>query len=161
FSRDSGVSTFTLAARAVKAAVKDAGLELSDVDGLATFGTTDSVSPNLLAQALGLQSMSYYVDQYLGGSVCLSILGQAPLAVSAGVADVVVCYRALNGRSEQRKNGATLPTTNLPWDIPYKISAGTIQPAAEFGLLARAHMERYGTTHEDFGRLAVLCRENA
>src|SRR5215510_3273312 len=81
FSRDSGVGVFTLAARAVKAAVADAGLELSDVDGLATFGPNDSISPNLLAPALGI-NMTYYVDQWLGGSVSLSIIGQAALAVS-------------------------------------------------------------------------------
>ena len=52
------------------------------------------------------QSMSYFVDQYLGGSVSLSIIGSAALAVSAGVADCVVCYRALNGRSEQRMNAS-------------------------------------------------------
>jgi acetyl-CoA acetyltransferase len=161
FSRDSGVSTFTLAVRAVRAAIKDAGLELSDIDGLATFGTADSTSPNLLAQALGIQSMRYYVDQYMGGSVSLSILGQAALAVSAGVADCVVCYRALNGRSEIRKNGSSMSMSRLPWDIPFKLSAGTVQPAQEFGMIARTHMLRYGTTHEDFGRLAMLCRANA
>ena len=42
------MSTFGLAARAVKAAVADAGLELGDIDGLATFGPGDSVSPNVL-----------------------------------------------------------------------------------------------------------------
>ena len=102
FSRDSGVSTFTLAARAVKSAVEDAGLQVRDIDGLATFGVNDSISPNVLAQSLGIRSMRYYVDQWLGGSVSLSVLGQASLAVSAGVAECVVCYRALNGRSEMR-----------------------------------------------------------
>jgi acetyl-CoA acetyltransferase len=155
------VSTFTLAARAIRAAVKDAGLELKDIDGLATYGTSDSISPNMLAQALGVQSMRFYLDQYMGGSVSLSVLGNAALAVSAGVADVVVCYRALNGRSEIRKNGSTMSTSRLPWDIPFKLSSGMVQPANEFGMIARTHMERFGTKHEDFGRLAMLCRRNA
>jgi acetyl-CoA acetyltransferase len=161
FSKDSGVSTFTLAARAVKAAMADAGLKVSDIDGLATFGTVDSTSPNLLAQALGVQSMRYYVDQWLGGSVCMSVLGQAALAVSAGVADCVVVYRALNGRSEIRKNGSGGVSGPMPWDIQFKLSAGYLSPAQEFGAIARTHMERYGTTNEDLGRLAILCRANA
>jgi len=162
FSRDSGVSTFTLAARAVKAAVADAGLKLSDVDGLATFGATDTMTPNMLAQALGIRNMRYYVDQYLGGSVSMSIIGQAALAVSAGVADCVVAYRALNGRSEQRKNGSTVGSgSKMPWDIPFKLSPGAVSPAQEFGMIARTHMEKYGTTNEDFGRLAVMCRTHA
>ena len=160
FSRDSQQSTFGLAARAIKAVVADAGLELSDVDGLATFGPGDSVPPNVLAQGLGIESMNYYVDQYLGGSVSLSIIGSAALAVSAGVADCVVCYRALNGRSEQRMN-ASSAGTKQPWDVQYKMTTGYIVPGQEMGMAARAHMERYGTSEEDFGRLAILCRTNA
>ena len=161
FSRDSGSSVFGLAARAVKSAVEDAGLELADVDGLATFGPNDSISPNLLAQGLGIQSMSYYVDQWLGGSVSMSILGQAALAVSAGVADCVVCYRALNGRSSTRLNGGGPPRMRPPWDMPFKGSAGLIAPAQEIAMAARSHMIRYGTTSEDFGRIAVLSRTHA
>ena len=161
FSRDSGVGVFTLAARAVKAAVADAGLELSDIDGFATFGPNDSISPNLLAPALGVTNMSYYVDQWLGGSVSLSILGQATLAVSAGVADCVVCYRALNGRSQIRMNGSGAARMQLPWDMPFKMAGGVMAPAQEIALAARAHMQRYGTAHEDLGRIAVLSRNHA
>jgi acetyl-CoA acetyltransferase len=152
---------FTLATRAIKAAIADAGLRLSDIDGLATFGTNDSVAPNVLAQALGMQSMSWYVDQFYGGSVSLSILGQASLAVSAGVADCVVCYRALNGRSEMRLNGSAMSTGRLPWDIAAKLPAGIIAPAQEIALAARSHMERFGTTSQDLGRIALLSRHNA
>lgn len=161
FSRDSGVGVFTLAARAVKAAVADAGLELSDVDGFATFGPNDSISPNLLAPALGVGNMSYYVDQWLGGSVSLSIIGQATLAVSAGVADCVVCYRALNGRSEVRLNGGGAARMRLPWDMPFKMAGSVMAPSQEIAMAARAHMVRYGTTNEDLGRIAVLSRTNA
>jgi acetyl-CoA acetyltransferase len=154
------MSTFGLAARAVKTAVADAGLDLSDVDGLATFGPGDSVPPNVLAQGLGIKSMSYYVDQYLGGSVSLSVIGSAALAVAAGVADCVVCYRALNGRSEQRMN-ASGAGAKQRWDVQYKMSTGYVMPAHEIGMAARSHMARYGTKEEDLGRLAILCRTNA
>lgn len=160
FSKDSGVSVFTLAARAVKAAVADAGLTLADVDGLCTFGVNDSIAPNNLAQALGVQSLSFYLDQFFGGSVSLTMVGQAAMAVSAGVADCVVCYRALNGRSGARLNGSG-SGGRLPWDMQFKASAGYIAPSQEIATAARAHMLRYGTTHEDLGRIAVLSRTNA
>jgi acetyl-CoA acetyltransferase len=161
FSKESGVSVFTLAARAIKAAIADAGLKISDIDGLATFGANDSVAPNVLAQALGVQSMSWYVDQFYGGSVAMSVLGQAALAVSAGVADCVVCYRALNGRSEMRLNGSAMSAGRLPWDIAAKLPTGIIAPAQEIALAARSHMERFGTTAEDLGRIALLSRRHA
>lgn len=161
FSRDSGVSTFALAARAVKAAIEDAGLRVCDIDGLATFGVNDSISPNVLAQSLGVKSLRYYVDHWMGGSVSLSVLGQAALAVSAGVADCVVCYRALNGRSEMRMNGSALSTARLPWDMQFRLDSGYLAPAQEIAMAARAHMLRYGTTNEDLGRIAILCRSHA
>jgi acetyl-CoA acetyltransferase len=161
FSRDSGVGTFTLAARAVKAAVADAGLDVGDVDGLCTFGTNDSIAPNMLAQGLGIRDLRYYVDQFYGGSVSLSVLGQATLAVSAGVADCVVVYRALNGRSGVRVNGSSGRGGRKPWDMQFKTGAGMIAPSQEIALAARAHMLRYGTAHEDFGRIAILSRNHA
>ena len=162
FSRDSGVGVFDLAARSVTAAVEDAGLSLADVDGLCTFGPNDSIPPNLLAQGLGIQSLSYYVDQFFGGSVSLSMLGQATLALSAGVADCVVCYRAINGRSGTRLNGSARGGGGrLPWDMQFKYGAGVVAPAQEIALAARAHMLRYGTTSEDLGRIAILSRTHA
>ena len=162
YSRDSGVSVFKLAADAVKKAVADAGLTLADVDGLCTFGPNDSISPNLLAQAIGIESLSYYVDQFFGGSVSLTMVGQASLALAAGVADCVVCYRAINGRSGARLNGSGRGGGGrLPWDMQFKYSAGVLAPAQEIALVARAHMLKYGTESEDFGRIAVLSRTNA
>jgi acetyl-CoA acetyltransferase len=161
FSKDSGASTFALATRSIRSAIADAGLEIGDIDGLCTYGTNDSVSPNILAQALGIQSLHFYMDQYLGGSVSMSIIGQAALAISAGIADCVVCYRAINGRSEQRKNGTGGAPARAPWDIQFKMPSGYMVPAQEMAMNARAHMLRYGTTSEDLGRIAVLCRTNA
>jgi acetyl-CoA acetyltransferase len=162
FSRDSGVGVFDLAARSVVAAVEDAGLALADVDGLATFGPNDSIPPNLLAQGLGIQSLSYYVDQFFGGSVSMTMLGQATLALAAGVADCIVCYRALNGRSGTRLNGSSLGGGGrLPWDMQFKFGAGMVAPAQEIALVAKAHMLKFGTTNEDLGRIAVLSRANA
>ncbi len=160
--RDSGASVFKLASEAVIQAVADAGLTLADVDGLCTFGPNDSISPNLLAQAIGIQSLSYYVDQFFGGSVSLTMIGQATLALAAGVADCVVCYRAINGRSGTRLNGSGRGGGGrLPWDMQFKYSAGVLAPAQEIALVARAHMLKYGTESEDFGRIAVLSRTNA
>jgi acetyl-CoA acetyltransferase len=162
YSRDSGVSVFKLATEAVKKAVADAGLTLADVDGLCTFGPNDSIPPNLLAQGIGIQSLSYYVDQFFGGSVSLTMVGQATLALAAGVADCVVCYRAINGHSGTRLNGSGRGGGGrLPWDMQFKYSAGVLAPAQEIALVARAHMLKYGTESEDFGRIAVLSRTNA
>ena len=164
YTKGSGVSTFTLAARAVKAAVADAGLTLADVDGLCTFGPDDTIAPNYLAQALGISSMNYFLDHKLGGSVAISIVSQAALAVSAGVANCVVVYRALNGRSNKGGigNSKSAPRTlKAIWDVQFKMPSGYVAAAQELAMAASTHMARYGTTSEDFGRIAVLSRRNA
>jgi acetyl-CoA acetyltransferase len=164
YSKNSGVSTFALAARAVKAAVADAGLTLDDVDGLCTFGPDDSVAPNYLAQALGIESMNYYLDHKLGGSVAMSVVGQAALAVSAGVANCVVVYRALNGSSARggMGNASQAPRTlRAIWDAQYKMPSGYVAAAQEIAMAASTHMARFGTTSEDLGRIAILSRTHA
>ena len=162
YSKDSGVSVFSLATDAIKAAVADAGLAIGDIDGLGTYGTNDSVAPNILGQALGVKSLSFYVDQFYGGSTSMTMLGQATLALAAGVADCIVVYRALNGRSGNRLNGSTAGSApRQPWDMQFKIGAAYVAPSQEIAMAARAHMLKYGTTSEDLGRIAVLSRTNA
>ena len=161
FSRDSGVSVFALATQAVKAAIADAGMELEDIDGLATFGVMDSISPNFLAPALGVRSLNWFLDQIFGGSVSMGVVGQAALAVSSGVAECVVVYRAINGRSEVRLSGASGQAMRGPWDAQYKSSTGYMTPAQEIAMAAKAHMLRFGTKSEDLGRIALLSRAHA
>ena len=96
YSKDSGVSTLTLATRAIMAALDDAGLSPDALDGLATHRVGDSVLPAVVAQALGIRDLRDFSDQFGGGSISHAVVGQAALAVDAGLAVYVVCYRALN-----------------------------------------------------------------
>ncbi len=160
FSKNSGVSTLTLGTQAILAALDDAGVEASELDGLATFRVGDSVLPAILAQALGIKDLRYYVDQFGGGSVSHSIVGQAALAVHAGIADYVVCYRALNARSEFRMGGTGRPLVDAV-ETQYQAPYGYFTPPQQYAMAARAHMERYGTTEAQLGRIAVTQRAHA
>lgn len=160
FSRDSGVSTLSLAMTAIMAALDDAGLEVDDVDALATHRVGDSTPPWVVAPALGVPEVTWYLDQFGGGSVSHSIVGQAAMAIATGVAETVVCYRAINARSEFRMGGtgrAPAPTFDVQYQAPY----GYVAPAQQFAMAARTHMIRYGTTHEQFGQVAVAQRAHA
>lgn len=161
FSRNSGVSTLALAAEAILNAVADAGLSMKDIDGIASFHMCDSAPPNLVAQALGLCNPKFYLEQYGGGSVSHSTVGSALQAVHAGVANYVVCYRALNCRSELRMGATGRDTVRPNLETQYKAPYGLIAPAHEFALFARAHMEEFGTTSEQLGCIAISERANA
>ena len=160
YSKDSGVSTLTLATRAIMAALDDAGLSADELDGIATYRVGDSVLPAVVAQSLGLRDLRYFVDQFGGGSVSHAVVGQAALAIAAGVAETVVCYRALNARSEFRMGGTGRPLVDAV-ETQYQAPYGYFVPPQQFAMAARAHMERYGTTEEQFGHVAVQQRANA
>lgn len=59
FSKDSGRSELQLAAEAVRAALADAGLAPSDVDGLVTF-SMDSNAEVAVAREIGAGELTFF-----------------------------------------------------------------------------------------------------
>jgi acetyl-CoA acetyltransferase len=164
FSKDSGRSELRLATEAVRAALDDAGLRPSDVDGLVTF-TMDNNTEIAVARELGILSLKFFSRIQYGGGAAAATVQQAAMAVATGVADVVVCYRAFNERSGQRFGQvstalAAAPTSSgvdASWSYPHGLST----PAADVAMIARRYMHVYGATSEDFGRVAVADRKHA
>ncbi|MFF5206354.1 acetyl-CoA acetyltransferase [Streptosporangium sp. NPDC000396] len=160
FSKNSGVSTLTLACEAILAALEDAGLTADDVDGIATHRVGDSAAPSVVGPALGIHQPTWHLDQFGGGSVSHAVVGQAALAVAAGVAETVVCYRAINARSEFRMGGTGRGLPVSP-EVQYQAPYGYFAPPQQYAMFARAHMAKYGTRPEHFGQLAVTQRASA
>ncbi|HEX7097198.1 MAG TPA: hypothetical protein VF183_15035 [Acidimicrobiales bacterium] len=157
FSKNSGVSTLALALRAISDAVADAGLTLKDIDGLACHRVGDSVQAAVVAHALGLRDVRYFLDQFGGGSASHTTVGQAALAVATGVADVVVCWRAINARSEFRMGGTGRPPPDAV-EFQYQTPYGYATPPQQFAAIARAYMERYQVPREHLGHVAITQR---
>jgi len=164
FSKASGRSELQLSVEAVRAALADCGLNASDVDGLTTF-TMDTSSEIAVARELGLPELRFFSRINYGGGAACATVQQAAMAVVTGVADVVVCYRGFNERSESRFGqfsvaAATQVNTNgLDNAWTYPMGLGT--PAATVAMQARRYMHEYGATSEDFGRVAVADRRHA
>ena len=164
FSKESGRSELQLSAEATLAALADAGLEASDVDGLTTF-TMDTSSEIALARELGMGELRFFSRINYGGGAACATVQQAAMAVATGMADVVVAYRGFNERSGQRfgqvsSAAATQANTNgldNAWSYPHGLST----PAATVAMQARRYMHEYGATSEDFGRVAVADRRHA
>lgn len=106
FTRDSGVSVLQLATEATRAAVADAGLAMSDVDGVVSFQVEgDSVPCQAVATATSAGELRFSLDVNLGGQAPCHLVSVAAAAVSAGLAENVVVFRAMNGRSGARVGG--------------------------------------------------------
>ncbi|MCI3931691.1 lipid-transfer protein [Streptomyces sp. AN091965] len=162
FSKDSGRSELTLAVEAVRAALDDAGLAPADVDGLVTF-TMDTSPEITVAQAAGIGELSFFSRVHYGGGAACATVQQAALAIAAGVAEVVVCYRAFNERSGRRFGAGVShrePSAEgvaLGWALPF----GLLTPASWVAMAAQRYLHAHGLTPEVFGHVAVTDRKYA
>ncbi|MFE4589819.1 lipid-transfer protein [Streptomyces laurentii] len=162
FSKDSGRSELTLAVEAVHAALDDAGLAPGDVDGLVTF-TMDTSPEITVAQAAGIGELSFFSRVHYGGGAACATVQQAALAVAAGVAEVVVCYRAFNERSGRRFGSGVQhrePSAEgaaLGWPLPF----GLLTPASWVAMTAQRYLHTYGLSPDAFGHVAVTDRRHA
>src|SRR5580700_12029230 len=91
FSKAAGRSETQLAAEAIVAALADAGLTVSDVDGLVSY-TIDPVEETELVRSLGIPEVRFSSRIPYGGGGSVGVLMHAAIAVASGIADVVVCY---------------------------------------------------------------------
>jgi acetyl-CoA acetyltransferase len=164
FSKNSRRSELRLAVEAIGAALEDAGLEPPEIDGMVTY-TMDHNPEIEVQRCLGGGEMRFFSRIHYGGGAGCATIQQAAMAVTTGVANVVVCYRAMNERSAYRfgsgvQNLAPAPTTesaHFGWYAPW----GLLTPAAWVAMSARRYMHNYGATSEDFGRIAVIDRKHA
>lgn len=164
FSKESGRSELQLALEACKAALDDAGIAPSEVDGMVTYAM-DSNPAIDVARGLGCEELTFFSLVDYGGGAAAGTILHAAMAVATGVAETVVCYRAFNERSGQRF-GQAMSTdgmapdaraANYAWYLPH----GLHTPASWVAMFARRYMHLYGATSEDFGRIAVADRRHA
>ncbi len=156
-----GRTPMELCVEAALAAIDDAGLDRTDVDGLLTC--------NAMAQPLmyHAEAMAEYMQIFpryclsvgAGGGTTFSILHHAASAIVTGMADVIVVAMADSLRSGLTRDQAMqvqASTGHPQFEQPY----GATVPAY-YALIAQAHMAQYGTTEEHLAGIAVACRQHA
>jgi acetyl-CoA acetyltransferase len=158
FGKLAGRTAWHLEAEAASAAVADAGLRPSDVDGLLTDpgpsqGILDGITPHFLrlGAQLGLDP-DYTGSEILGGAGSVAIVTRAALAVEAGLCDVCLC---IYGDSPLSNAGA------FEYGRGDESAFGFFGAVGLHALAARRHMHRYGTRSEHLGEVAVAARAHA
>jgi acetyl-CoA acetyltransferase len=161
FGRHEGSTTLSLMTHAAAAALADAGLERSDVDGLLCgYSTTmpHIMLSTLFAEHFGIQPRYAHAAQ-VGGATGLAMAMLAHLVVDGGAADHLLVVAG-----ENRLSGQTRDTTiqNLAqagharWELPL----GPTVPAY-YALVASRYMHEHGLAAADLAQLAVLMRRHA
>jgi acetyl-CoA acetyltransferase len=158
----SGPGDLGLALDASHRALRDAGLAVSDVDGL--MPPYMGANAEELIANLGLANVSHVAQVNLGGASPAAAVGQAAVAIAAGAATCVLVPSGWAGYSGRRARGlagvdASTPYRRAVRDI-YGMH-GVNAPSQLYALMARRHMEEFGTTSRDLGAVAVSTRQHA
>ncbi len=147
-----GLTPVDLMAQATHGALEDAGLQLSDIDGVFT-ATTQLPFPALsLCEYLGI-SPRYVDGTNIGGSSFMSHLGHALAAIHSGMCSVALIAYGSNQRTVGRSQSA--PQEISPYDAPYQPRF----PLNAYALAAARHMHEFGTTREQLAEVAVAARQ--
>ncbi|RYF59895.1 MAG: thiolase family protein [Comamonadaceae bacterium] len=150
-----GRSTTSLNVEASRKAIQDAGIDKSDIDAVFVKYPTSSyrmMYGQTVAEALGLQPRIGGVwDQ--GGATNISMISYAAMAIEHGQCEVALVTIADNPRTGTRQ------AYERGWgdDAVY----GWFGTPAGYAMIARRHMEEYGTSCADLGEIAVAARTHA
>ncbi len=148
-----------LALEAILAALDDAGIDPSDVDGLASY-SMENTEEIEIARNLGTGDITWFADVRYGGGAGCGVVGNAAMAVATGQCRVAVAWRA-------RKRGSA---TSRPWaNVANRVAGnqqctrpfGLLRPVDEIAMLTRRYMHTYGATREHLANVAITIRRHA
>ncbi|WP_282127465.1 thiolase [Roseobacter litoralis] len=151
FGEAHGLTAYDVMAQSALAALGDAGLKLSEVDGLFCTMMEDSMPALMAAEYLGIQPR--FIDGTMsGGSSFVNYLTSATIALDAGLCDVALIVYGSNQRTASGKlvTASRPPAYEAPYNPRYPISA--------YAMAAARHMHEYGTTREQLADVAVSAR---
>jgi len=155
FGAQPGRSTVSLNVEAIRAALADARIEKDAVDALFLKFPTSQFTfqyGQKVAEAVGLQPRIGGVWD-AAGAANIAMISFAALAIEAGQCEVAVVAFADNPKTGARQG---LVKSNGPDDV-----FGWVGPVGGYAMIARRHMEQWGTTHDQLGAVAVNARRNA
>lgn len=161
FGKHEGSSSLDLMSRAAQAALDDAGLKRSEIDGILCGYST--VSPHIMlatvfAEHFGIRPAYAHAVQ-VGGATGLAMTMLAHHLVASDVARNVLVVAGENRLTGQSRD-ASIQALAQVGHADYEVPLGPTIPAY-YGLVASRYMHEYGVTEEDLAELAVLMRKHA
>jgi acetyl-CoA acetyltransferase len=148
-----------LACEAVVAALRDAGIDPAEVDGMSSFTmeTTDEVT---MAKSIGAGDVTYFSQVGYGGGAGCATIGHAAMAIATGQAEVVVAWRSRKRGARGSRPWATAPS-RLPIQAQWTRPFGLLRPVDEVAMLTRRYMHEYGARREHLAEVATAVRAHA
>ena len=152
-TRDPERNREDLAIECLRDALDDAGLKVSDIDGMITGGLQLYDSFGFRSGLSDVRYLNYYPS---AGRLCPLAVLEAAMAVEHNLADYVVLFNSVAFRSEGNQFGAG-PNIGDLYDAVY----GMASPGAKYSLAFTRYQHLYGGTEEDLGVIAAAIRKHA
>ena len=158
-----GRSAPDFADEAVRLAVEDAGLELSDLDGLLVNPGLSGGLDITLASRLGLHDLPLLSSMNAFGSTASVMVMTAAFAIAAGQATTVACVFADATLQPSSRTGDAYAGPGAGRQLKgvraLGSAAGLRGAPTMYALAARRHMHAYGTNEDHFAAVAVSQRD--
>ncbi|MBM3138975.1 MAG: lipid-transfer protein [Chloroflexi bacterium] len=160
YSANSGRSELVLALQAIDTALADAGVEPDAVDGLMRW-SVDTSAEGEIAANLGMRNLAWFGEISQAGNVGAALVTAAAAAIHAGLANVVVVYRGVNGRSGRRYGRGDVTGRGGRGGGAFTEPFGVLTPQHGLAMQTRRRMHELGTTERQIGMVAVTERAHA
>lgn len=160
YTRGSGKPAVALQMEAALTAIADAGISPRDIDGIITCSTGSVVAEDFITN-FGIPDLRLSVHVRMGGASCVAALQTAVAAIATGTCRHVLIPVGRNGYSESRVDSRIREMPQLDVVSEFELPVGSLAPAQHYAVMARRHMELYGTTSRQFGQIAVSTRRHA
>ena len=160
YVRRSPRSSLELQFEASLAAIADAGLSPRDIDGVIPIGITAAPVEEYVT-SFGIPDLRFSALIPHGGASAVGALQAAAAAIAAGICTAVLVPAGRNVSSGERAGVRIHQMPQFRYVTEFERPVGAIAPAQLYAPMARLHMERYGTTSEQLGAVAVTCRRHA
>ncbi len=151
---------FRLVLDAIQRAATDAGIDVRDIDGFASY-SNDRNDPPRLAAALGTKDLTFSNMVWGGGGGGGSgAVANAIAAVIAGYSKYVVVYRGLaQGQFGRFGQGAQAPTA--PGGMAFTAPYGLMSPAQSFAMRIRRFMYEHGAEQNALRAISLASYQHA
>lgn len=146
-------------------AIRDAGLKPADVDAI--LPPPGFVAWDEIAAHLGVPDVRYTVCPQMGGASATGALLTAAMAISTGVAEVVLLtvgwngYSAIRPRPDARPNKRRFSAAFFETVKNYYAPYGLRSAPWWYSLYLQRYAKRYNVPPEAAGAIAVACRKHA
>ncbi|MBK6317914.1 MAG: thiolase domain-containing protein [Dehalococcoidia bacterium] len=154
-----GVSAMQIKAASLKAALDDAGLKWSDVDGLYDAGDGEGGGGLGLAAYLGLKPRVIDTTQ-VGGSSYEFHTAHALRDIAAGRVRVAVTTYGSTAASSRMAIGTGGRFGGASWQTNMEAPYGSTL-ISNYAMVKQRHMHQYGTTNEQLAEISVATRKHA